>query len=145
MRRHPTPAAGFGLIENLVALSVVSVGLLAVLQLHLTALRANRSALQLGQAVTLATDLAERMRANRDPADAYDCGGRCSSGAGGNAVATADLQAWLAAIATRLPEGEGAVAYRAGSAGQPVQYLVTVSWTDSGNGGRAAHALRVER
>jgi type IV pilus assembly protein PilV len=145
MHRYPTRIAGFGLIETLVAVCVVSVGLLGLLQLHLTALRVNRAALHAGQAVTLTADLAERLRANRDPADAYDCGGRCSAGAGGNAVAIADLQAWLAAIAARLPEGDGAVTYRAGTAGEPVQYLVTVSWTDAGSGGRAAHALRVER
>jgi type IV pilus assembly protein PilV len=146
MRKHLTRIAGFGLIENLVAVCVVSVGLLGLLQLHLVALRVNRAALHLGQAVTLSADLAERLRANRDPADAYDCGGRCSAGVGGNAVAIADLQAWLAAIAARLPEGDGAVSYRAGIDDAPVQYLVTVSWTDAaGSGGRAAHALRVER
>jgi len=145
MHRYPARLAGFGLIETLAALCVVSVGLLGLLQLHLAALRVNRAALHAGQAVTLTADLAERLRANRDPADAYDCGGRCSAGAGGNAVAIADLQAWLADIAVRLPEGDGAVTYRAGAAGMPAQYLVTVSWTDAGSGGRAAHALRVER
>jgi type IV pilus assembly protein PilV len=146
MRRTPIRIAGFGLIEILVAVCVVSVGLLGLLQLHLAALRVNRAALHAGQAVTLTTDLAERLRANRAPADAYDCGGPCSAGAGGNAVAIADLQAWLAAIAARLPEGDGTVTYRAGTTGEPVQYLVTVSWTDAaGSGGRAAHALRVER
>ena len=146
MRECPARNAGFGLIENLVAVCVVSVGLLALLQLHLAALRVNRAALHVGQAVTLSADLAERLRANRDPADAYDCGGRCSAGVGGNAVAIADLQAWLAAIAARLPEGDGAVTYRAGSTGEPARYLVTVSWTDvAGSSGRAVHALRVER
>lgn len=146
MHRFPTRLAGFGLIENLVAVYVVSVGLLGLLQLHLTALRVNRAALHLGQAVTLSADLAERLRANRNPSDAYDCGGRCSAGAGGNAVAIADLQAWRAAIAARLPEGDGAVTYRAGTAGESARYVVTVSWTDgAGSGGRAAHVLRVER
>jgi len=146
MHKYPTRIAGFGLIETLVALCVVSVGLLGLLQLHLAALRVNRAALHVGQAVTLSADLAERLRANRDPADAYDCGGPCNAGVGGNAVAIADLQAWLAAIAARLPEGDGSVTYRAGATGEPVQYLVTVSWTDAaGSGGRAAHALRVER
>lgn len=145
MRKYPARLAGFGLIENLVAVCVVSVGLLGLLQLNLAALRVNRAALHLGEAVTLAADLAERLRANRDPADAYDCGGPCSSGTGGNAVAVADLQAWLAAVATRLPEGDGAITYRARTAAEPAQYLVTVSWTDAGNGGRTAHALRVER
>ena len=146
MYRYPArPAAGFGLIETLVALCVVSVGLLGLLQLHLAALRVNRAAMHVGQAVTLSEDLAERLRANRDPADAYDCGGRCGAGAGGNSVAITDLQAWLTAIAARLPEGDGAVIYQAAAAGMPAQYLVTVSWTDASSGGRAAHALRVER
>ncbi len=145
MNRCPVRLAGFSLIETLVALCVVSVGLLGLLQLHLAALRVNRAALHAGQAVTLAEDLAERLRANRDPANAYDCSGDCIAGVGGNAVAITDLQAWLTAIAARLPEGEGAVTYRAGATGMPAQYLVTVSWTDAGGGGRAAHALRVER
>jgi type IV pilus assembly protein PilV len=145
VNRCPVRLAGFGLIETLVALCVVSVGLLGLLQLHLSALRVNRAALHAGQAVTLAEDLAERLRANRDPANAYDCSGGCVAGVGGNAVAVTDLQAWLTAIAARLPEGAGAITYRAGALGEPAQYLVTVSWTDAGSGGRAAHALRVAR
>ena len=135
---------GFTLVETLVALLVLAVGLLGLAHLYVECLRATHAALLRSRAVTLSADLAERIRANRDPADAYDCGGSCVAGTGGNTVAIDDLQVWITAVATLLPEGDGAVTYTAGAAGAPDSYVVTVSWVEIGHSARLAQQARVE-
>ena len=59
---------GFSLIEVLVALVILSVGLLGVAALQLTSLQTNREAYLRTQAVIAGTDLLERMRANKPAA-----------------------------------------------------------------------------
>src|SRR5690242_253194 len=56
--------SGFSLVEVLVALVVLGVGLLGMASLYVTTLQANGTAISRTQAVNLATDLAERIRAN---------------------------------------------------------------------------------
>jgi type IV pilus assembly protein PilV len=55
---------GFSLLEVLVALLVLSIGLLGLAGMQMVGLRSNNSASFRGQAVAIANDLAERMRAN---------------------------------------------------------------------------------
>ena len=74
---RPTPNTrhrhrGFTLIEALVALVVLSIGLLGVAALQLASLQANYGASQRTQATFLAQDIVDRMRANRDAAVAGD-------------------------------------------------------------------------
>ena len=56
---------GFTLVEVLVALVIFAVGLLGIAALHIEGLNAGRTALNRTQAVALASDLADRIRANR--------------------------------------------------------------------------------
>lgn len=144
MPRRTLHAAGFTLIEVLVALVVLSIGLLGVAAMSLDSLRASRAALWRSQAATLAADMADRIRANRFPADAYDCGGPCQPAAGGDAVAMADLDWWRRAVNAGLPDGVGAIHYEAGRIGVPAAYTVQVSWTEGGAAIKSAHRLRVE-
>lgn len=145
-RPQPAPckARGFTLVEVLIALLVLSIGMLGIAALYLESLRASRSALVRTQAVTLAADIADRMRANRDPAGIYDCGGTCEAGEGGNAIAVADLNAWRAAVEAQLPGGLGSVAFLAGAANTPNAYTVTISWTEIGYTDPITYQLRVE-
>ena len=144
MQASTHTAGGFTLVETLIALLVLAVGLLGLAHLYVECLRSTHAALLRSRAVTLSADLAERIRANRDPADAYDCGGSCGAGAGGNAVAIDDLQAWVTSITALLPDGDGAVTYTAAKAGTPHSYLVTVSWVEVGHSSRLAQHARVE-
>ena len=73
MRRN----RGFTLVEAMVALIVLSVGLLGIAALYVETLRANRTSLYRTQAVNMATDIGDRMRSNRNPAAAYACGSPC--------------------------------------------------------------------
>jgi len=102
-------ARGFTLIEALVALIVLSIGLLGIAGMQISGLRANQSAASRTQASYLADDIADRMRANYTAArnGEYDValGGTKS----GTTPAQLDVQAWVAELAT-LPGGKGSVA-----------------------------------
>ena len=108
---------GFSLIEVLVALVVLSVGLLGLAALQSTAAQFNAGAYTRSQATILAYDIADRIRANRaaalngDYTSAY--AGRCRPRATrvvAGTVAQQDLGAWRRALACTLPSGNGAVA-----------------------------------
>ncbi len=62
---HRRQGAGFMLVEVLVALVLASVAVLALASAHAAALRLVRMSQHRVQAMQLATDLAERLRANR--------------------------------------------------------------------------------
>lgn len=135
---------GFTLVESMVALLVLSIGMLGIAALYVETLQASRTALVRTQAVTLASDLGDRIRANRTPANAYACGDPCAPTNGGNAQAVDDLTAWLDSIANQLPGGVGQVAFTAGTPTTPSAYVITVSWTEVGQASAVAYALRVE-
>ena len=62
---HTVRQRGFTMVETLVALVVLAIGLLGIAALHLESLRAGRTAIYRTQAVNLAADVADRIRANR--------------------------------------------------------------------------------
>jgi len=62
---------GFTLVEVLVSLVVLSVGLLGIAALYVESLKAGRTSLNRITAITLAADMADRIRANRDAGVAY--------------------------------------------------------------------------
>lgn len=117
---------GTTLIETLVALVVLSVGLLGIAALQMTSLRNNRGAHLRSQAQVLAYDIADRMRANRNAAmaDAYLIAlAPATSTATG--VALTDILEWKGTLAAALPGGDGAIA-RDGA-----MFEITVTWTDT--------------
>ena len=110
--------SGATMIEVLVALFVLSVGLLGVAAMQQIGLRNGYTAQLRGQATSLATDIADRMRANRRAAiggdydididtPATDISG-CPAATAADLV-TCDLAEWKLALADRLPLGAGAV------------------------------------
>jgi len=135
---------GFTLIEAMVALIVLSVGLLGIAALYGQTLRASRTSLYRTEAVNLAADLADRMRANRNPANGYACGDPCNAADGGNAVADADLATWLAMVQAQLPGGAAGVDYTAPTGTTPAAYVVTISWSEVGQDDPVTYQLRVE-
>ena len=116
---------GTTLVETLVALVVLSVGLLGIAALQMTSLRNNRGAHLRSQAQVLAYDIADRMRANRDAALANGYVIPMSGTPGGTGLVLIDLQDWKAALASVLPGGDGAIT-RVGD-----MFLVRIQWTDS--------------
>jgi type IV pilus assembly protein PilV len=135
---------GFTLVEAMVALIVLSVGLLGIAALYVETLRANRTSLYRTQAVNMATDIGDRMRSNRNPANAYACGSPCDPAAGSNAIAIADLTDWVDQIEQQLPGGTADVTYTAPTATTPAAYVVGVSWSELGQVDPVTYQLRIE-
>jgi type IV pilus assembly protein PilV len=124
--------AGFTLVEALVALVVLSIGLLGVAGLQLTSLKSNHGSAARTQAVYLAYDIIDRMRANSASAIA----GNYSAAPVAGTVAGDDLIAWQQNITNALPPGSiaptGSVALDAATN----LFTVTIKWDD-------AHAANV--
>lgn len=132
--------AGFTLIEVLVAIVVLSLGLLGLAGLHAATLRNNQVAYYRSIAIQQSYDMADRIRANQSgaasgaydaldgsiPADPDCIANFCDSGQ----LAQADHSQWNNNNARLLPAGVGTV-NRAGG-----EFVVTVSWnerTETGN------------
>jgi type IV pilus assembly protein PilV len=145
---------GFTLVEALVAMVVLSIGMLGIAALGIESLRASRAALVRTEAVTLATDMADRIRANRDAGAAYagaaaDAANlECEAGGAGCSpaeLAAHDLFIWGDAIAEALPGGAGTVTHVDvdPNDGTPAVHVVTVSWNEPGHG-QLEYVARVE-
>ena len=127
-------SSGFTLLEVLVALVVLSIGLLGLSGLQTSSLRNNHSAFLRSQATLAITDIMDRIRANSDAANAgdYDFATsdpvsttNCTSGCSPEAVANMDLVEWRAYV-QRLPEGEGEIAVDADGVAE-----IRVRWADT--------------
>lgn len=126
---------GFTLIEMLVAVLILSVGLLGLAGLQGLSLRNNVSASQRSLATVAANDILDRMRANRAKAldGSYNAdwtyAGTASACASGSTRATRDLNCWLVGLAADLPDGDGTIACTSATG----ICEVIVRWNDSRN------------
>ena len=101
---------GVSLIEVLVTVVILSIGLLGIAGLQASGTKFNHGAYTRSQATSLAYDIADRMRANRAVALLGDYGiGLADAAPAGAGVREVDLQEWKAALAGRLPAGQGRV------------------------------------
>jgi type IV pilus assembly protein PilV len=128
---------GFALVEVLVAVVVLSVGLLGLAGLQVTGQRNNHSAYLRSQAVFLAYDMVDRMRANMKGVTAGNYNnisgiplnpGCITSGCSPAQMAQYDAYQWNTQMAQQLPSGQGTVTV-AGSL-----YTITVKWDDEHSG-----------
>ncbi len=135
--------SGFTMVEVLVALVVLAIGLLGIAALYLNSLQSGRTAIYRTEAVTLAADVADRIRMNRTAQAAYGslftdnpaAVPACSTTGGCTdaELAATDLSTWKATIAQLLPNGQGQVAVTLPvAAGEPTNYVVTVRWAEVG-------------
>ena len=130
--------AGFGLVESLVSLVVISVGMIGIASLYGQGLRASSTALYRTVAVNLAADMADRIRVNRRGGASYGGGaanGNCDPGGNTDcttaAMASHDLFTWQAQVAAQLPAGVGTVQHAATT---PATYTIRITWTETGVG-----------
>ncbi len=137
-------ARGFSLLEVLVAILLVSTGVLGVAGLQVISMKNNTSALFRTQASQLAYDIIDRLRANSegayliDIADdapaAQDCMNQnCTV----DEMTDYDLSQWLGEVATSLPSGDAEVTV-IGSL-----LTVRVQWKESRSGGGAPVSVSV--
>jgi type IV pilus assembly protein PilV len=143
---------GITLVESLVALVVLSVGMLGIAALFVASVRYNRTAMLRTQAINLVSDMSDRIRANATAGAAYDlasygaapatrdCAPSDASG-GDNCtieeLAQDDLARWLAAVETALPptgdeEPAAVVEFTPAAGGGPDRYTVQVRWQEPG-------------
>jgi type IV pilus assembly protein PilV len=145
-RRH----RGFTVVEVLVALVVLSVGLLGIAKLMLFAARSNDSAYLRSQATALAYEMLDTMRANRSAAiaHAYDTPlGTAAAGASPCLAAACsaanlalyDVYTWKQRLAVgslpvgtgALPNGTGQVVTATSTTSPAVTTaIITVQWDD---------------
>jgi type IV pilus assembly protein PilV len=150
-RRDRARATGFTLVEVLVALLVISIGLLGVAKLVLAAVKANDSSYLRGQATALAYSILDDMRANHAyavsnlgyvvgygayPDPGFTCNGVASTCTPAQ-IAQYDLYIWKqqlsaasAVTSGALPSGDGQITMNVSATGQ-VTATITVKWDDS--------------
>lgn len=138
--------SGYSLIEVLVALLVLSIGMLGVGGMMLGSLKDTRGAYNRTKAIALAWDMVERIRANAAAGNAYEADegavgadGGCFATHANNApqtclpdvLAAHDIFTWKNALVDKergLPEGKGSIDHD--DTTEPATYTITVEWTE---------------
>lgn len=145
-QQSPHTSRGFTLVEVLVAVVVLSIGLLGLAGLQLSSLQANQQAYLRSQATVIGQDIVERMRANRDAALNGEYDVAMGAGAPGGAdVAANDLREWLEALENSLPDGDGEIEVDTdGTAEVTVQWTERVRGDDEGGSGTETMTFSTE-
>jgi type IV pilus assembly protein PilV len=127
---------GVSLVESMIALLVISIGLLGIAALQITSMKQNNSALHHSQAVWIGYNIADRIRANFTQFDSYagintdngysqDCAsGPCSAAQ----LVVSDAASWATAM-QNLPAGLGII-----SSPTANELLIKIMWDDEGTG-----------
>jgi len=131
---------GFTMLEVLVAIIVLSFGLLGLAGLQADGLRNNTSAYMRSQATLMAYDMLDRMRANMQGVESGDYDNllnttpadpACiSSGCSIAQMTQHDAFEWSQKLAELLPSGQGLVT----GSGVGSVFTITVMWDDTRSG-----------
>ncbi len=127
---------GFSLVEVLVALIIMSVGMLGIATLFVQSMQAGRTSMFRHQAVTMAGDVADRIRANPRAGMAYQ-GPSADNGCVATGIdcseaemAANDVFLWDAQVGQSLPNGAVTVTFN--DAATPNEYTIRVDWDEPG-------------
>ena len=147
--KKPQNMTGVGLIEVLVSILVLGVGALGVASMQLTGLKYNTGTQGRTQAVFMANDMMDRMRANRDLAmesDAYEIADLSVVGAGGVVAPTVDCYSetctpaniaefdkfyFISQVQQLLPFGKASITYTGDGSERVVD--ITLQWMNVAN------------
>lgn len=135
---HQKRQTGFSLVEVLIALVIMSVGMLGIAGLYVQSMQAGRTSMFRHHAVTIAGDVADRIRANPTAGVAYiaaDAGIDNGCVAGGvnctaDQMAASDILLWTDQVEDVLPTGTVTIAFD--NAAVPPTYTIAVGWTEPG-------------
>jgi len=131
---------GFSMIEVLVTLVIIAIALLGAAGMQLYAMRINQGGEFRTQAIFLASDIVERMEANKQEAingsyvqgnttDAGTLSTACSAAVCNAAsLAAYDLNQWGNTIEALLPQASWQITQT--SAGNPSTYNIVINWTE---------------
>lgn len=129
-RRFCFNQQGFSMIEVLVAILVVSVGLIGLALMQNMSLKYAQSSQYRTQAVALSSNLLEQIRTNRAEANKYTGTFAASSTgcaqSGTNISSTAFIGEWRCQMQKQLGSGAQAVVTRTGD-----RIQIQITWTDS--------------
>lgn len=136
---------GFTLLEVLVAVLVLSVGILGMAGLQFAALRNNQQSYQRSQAAALVNELADLMRANRVAAGTGSyllTLNTTLTGASNCATATCteaqlaahDLQNWQTRVLAALPAAKTRISCSIATCVRGSLQTITVMWDENRNG-----------
>ena len=152
MNPSASASRGFTLVEVLIALVVMSVGMLGIAALYVSGIQGSRGAIYQTKAINLASDMADRIRSNRVAPAAYAAAG---AGANGNCADNAinNIATCTAAVIAaedvfifnqtlndaRMglpPPGSGVQMGQVvvNQATTPPTYTITVTWAEPGIG-----------
>jgi len=155
-QHHGRPAnSGFTIIEALIAAAVLAVGMLGNATMLLHSLQTNRLALQRTQAVAMAADMADRIRANRAAAASFalaagtmlapaakSCNAAhpCSP----SDVAAVDSSEWQQSVMLALPGARTSITVAPAASTAANLYTITIDWVQAGDGAIASISLTVQ-
>lgn len=152
------------MVESLVALVVLSTGMLGIASLYVSSLKAERTAQLRTQAVNLVADMADRVRANVPAAGKYDLSGYggtapvkrdcvAKNGCSIDQLAEDDLARWVDLVknggGAGVPPLPGnptpnVVYLAAAGVGQANRYVISVEWQEPGDGANSRYENTVE-
>lgn len=125
---------GFTLLEVLIALLVLSIGLLGLAALQTTSLRSNQMASMRTLATYLSYEMTDRMRVNPDDVAAsnYQIAADATPPTTPTTRAGQDIVEWRDMIDARLPGGTGSIVRCGGC--DPIIHTITVYWDENRSG-----------
>lgn len=160
MRSHPHLSApsvkqhGFSMLEVLITLVIIAIALLGTAGLQLYAMRMGQGGQYRTQAIFLASDITERMEANKAEAVLGSYAVAATSAVGAAAtlcdgaacsspqLAAWDINQWGTNLTNVLPQPSWQICIDADSnavcdpvpvAANPITYRIVISWTDRSN------------
>lgn len=135
--------SGFSMIEVLVAILILSFGLLGLAALQAVGVKNSHSAYYRNQATIMAHEIIDRIRANPGLANANVTSYATpltNVAPTGVAIANTDLSEWITHIAATLPVGKGSVTVAGTN-----NVTVVIQWDDSrGVNGVATQNFTIE-
>jgi len=138
MPRQQIIQSGFTLLEVMIAIFILSIGLLGLAQLQATGLKHNESAYLRTQVSNLAADMFDRMRANHL---SVQNGDYLLAAADSPPITTAqlvdiDLAEWIGNVNASLPESDGEISCADSNAADGFMcsagsiFTVTIFWNE---------------
>jgi type IV pilus assembly protein PilV len=132
-----TTQRGFSLVEVLVALIIMSVGMLGIAGLYVQGMQAGRTSMLRHNAVTLVGDVADRIRSNPRAGNAYtDADGADNGCVNGGTdctdteMAAHDIFLWKTQADDTMPNGLVTITFD--NTVNPFDYTIAVTWDEPG-------------
>lgn len=137
---------GVSLVEALVAVLVLSIGMLGIAGLHARALKYGQSSYERSVAVIQAQSIADSMRANATAAKAgaYNVDKKCDTAAAPTSSADVDLTDWIRQLQTSLSGAANNICGAISCNNEGV-CTIGVQWDDARGAPQASGSAQIER